>query len=358
METTDREDRTLLAWYRFLYAPRTEGRMTVTIGWRELLAVLGGAAAAAWPLAARAQQAAMPVVGLLGSTMVQGYTTQLAAFRQGLSETGFVEGRDVAIEYRWAEDQYGRLPALAADLVRRQVAVIATMGGIAAALAAKAATSTIPIVFHGSLDAIKAGFVTSLNRPGGNMTGVVTLNVDTGPKRLELMHELLPTATTIGLLLNPSNPTVTETQSKDLLIAAHTLGLQLHILHASTEPDFDTAFTSLIQSRAGGLVIGSDGFFVSQSERLAALAVRHAVPAIFQYRTFAEAGGLASYGGSITDYRVSGAYTGRILKGEKPADLPVQQATKVELIINLKTARALGLTIPPMVLARADEVIE
>jgi len=320
------------------------------------MSLLGGAAA--WPLAARAQQAAMPVVGLLGATTAQGYAAQLEAFRQGLSETGFVEGRNVAIEYRWAEDQYDQLPTLAADLVRRQVAVIATIGGNAASLAAKAATTTIPVVFHGSVDPVEAGFVASLNRPGGNVTGVVTLNIDTGQKRLELIHELLPAATTIGLLLNPTNA-VAEVQSKDLQAAARTLGLQLRIVHASSEPDFGPAFATLSQAQTGGLVIGTDGFLVSQSAELAALAVRHALPAIFQYRAFVTAGGLMSYGGSVTDsYRLSGVYTGRILKGEKPADLPVQQATKVELIINLKTARALGITFPITLLGRADEVIE
>ena len=324
---------------------------------REFITLLGGTAVA-WPLAARAQQPAMPVVGLLGATTAQGYAAQLEAFRQGLSEAGFVEGRNVAIEYRWAEDQYDQLPTLAADLVRRQVAVIATIGGNAASLAAKAATTTIPVVFHGSVDPVEAGFVVSLNRPGGNVTGVVTLNIDTGQKRLELLHELLPAATTIGLLLNPTNA-VAEVQSKDLQAAARTLGLQLRIVHASTEHDFGPAFATLSQAQAGGLVIGTDGFLVSQSAELAALAVRHALPAIFQYRAFVTAGGLMSYGGSVTDsYRLSGVYTGRILKGEKPADLPVQQATKVELIINLKTARALGITFPITLLGRADEVIE
>jgi len=315
------------------------------------------AAAAAWPRAARAQQA-MPVIGILGATTVQGYAAQLAAFRRGLAEVGFVEGRDVAIEYRWAEDQYERLPELAADLVRRHVAVIATIGGNAASVAAKAATRTIPVVFHGSVDPVEAGFVASLNRPGGNLTGVVTLNIDTGQKRLELMHELVPTASTIALLLNPTN-TVAETQTKDLQAAARTLGLELHVLHATTEREFEPAFADLMRLRAGGLVIGTDGFLVSSSEQLAALTLRHAVPAIFQYRAFVEAGGLMSYGGSVTDsYRLSGIYSGRILKGEKPGDLPVQQATKVELILNLKTAKALGLTVPLPLLGRADEVIE
>jgi ABC-type uncharacterized transport system substrate-binding protein len=325
---------------------------------REFIALFGGAVAA-WPLVARAQQPSMPVIGILGATTAQGYAAQVSAFLQGLKEVGFVEGRDVAIEYRWAEDQYDRLPALAADLVRRRVAVIATIGGNAASLAAKAATATIPVVFHGSLDPVKAGFVASLNRPGGNLTGLVTLNVDTGQKRLELIHEVVPAVTTMGLLLNPTNKVTAETQSKDLQAGARALGLQLRVLHASTERDFDAAFAALTQMRAGGLVIGTDGFFVSHSEQLAALTLRHATPAIFQYRAFAAAGGLMSYGGSVTDsYRLAGVFTGRILKGEKPADLPVQQSTKVELIINLKTAKAFGLTVPMSLLGRADEVIE
>jgi putative ABC transport system substrate-binding protein len=327
---------------------------------REFIALLGGGGLllVAKVRRARGQQPAMPVVGLLGATTAHGYAAQLAAFRQGLSEAGFVEGRNVAIEYRWADDQYDRLPALAADLARRQVAVIATLGGNTASVAAKAATTTIPVVFHGSVDPVEAGLVASLNRPAGNLTGVVTLNMDTGQKRLELIHELLPAATTIGLLLNPTNA-VAEIQSKDLQAAARILGLQLRIANASTERDFDAAFATLSQGQVGGLVIGTDGFLVSQSEQLAALTVRYALPTIFQYRAFVTAGGLMSYGGSVTDsYRLSGVYTGRILKGEKPADLPVQQATKVELIINLKTARTLGITFPITLLGRADEVIE
>jgi putative ABC transport system substrate-binding protein len=327
---------------------------------REFIALLGGGGLllAAKVRRARGQQPAMPVVGLLGATTPHGYAAQLEAFRQGLSEAGFVEGRNVAIEYRWAEDQYDRLPALAADLVRRQVAVIATLGGNSASGAAKAATTTIPVVFHGSVDPIEAGLVASLNRPGGNVTGVVTLNMDTGQKRLELMHELSPAATTIGLLLNPTNA-VAEIQSKDLQAAARTLGLQLQIANASIERDFDAAFATLSQGQVRGLVIGTDGFLVSQSEQLAALTVRYTLPTIFQYCAFVTAGGLMSYGGSVTDsYRLSGIYTGRILKGEKPADLPVQQATKVELIINLKTARTLGITFAITLLGRADEVIE
>ena len=325
---------------------------------RDFFKLIGGSAAA-WPFVARAQQSSVPVVGLLGATTAQGYAAQLAAFKEGLNQAGFVEGRDVVIEYRWADDNYDRLPALAADLVRRRVTVIATLGGNAASLVAKGATTTIPIVFHGSLDPVKAGFVASLNHPGGNATGVITLNVDTGRKRLELIHEVVPAATTLGLLLNPTNKMVTDVQSKDLQSGARALGLQLRVLNASNERDFESVFGSLKQMQVGGLVIGTDGFFVSQSEHLGALTVRHAMPAIFQYRAFAAAGGLMSYGGSVTDsYRLSGVYTGRILKGEKPADLPVQQATKVELIVNLKTAKALGLIVPMSLLGRVDEVIE
>jgi ABC-type uncharacterized transport system substrate-binding protein len=244
-------------------------------------------------------------------------------------------------------------------IVSRRVAVIATIGGNAATLAARAATKTIPVVFHGSLDPVNAGFVASLNRPGGNLTGVVTLNVDTGRKRLEIMHEVVPAVSTIGLLVNPANQVSTEIQTKDLQTAARELGLQLRVLKASTESGFEDLFASLKQMQIGGLVIGTDGFFVAHSEELAALTVRHRMPAIFQYRAFAAAGGLMSYGGSVTDsYRLSGVYTGRILKGEKPADLPVQQATKVELIVNLKTAKTLGLAVPMSLLGRADEVIE
>jgi putative ABC transport system substrate-binding protein len=290
---------------------------------REFIAGFVGAAAAGWPHASGAQQ--QPVIGVLGATTARGYAAQLAAFHQGLRDIGFVEGQNVAVEYRWAEDRYERLPAFAADLVRRGVAVIATMGGNPVSLAAKAATSMVPVVFHGSVDPVQAGFVASLNRPGGNLTGVVTLNVDVGAKRLEVLHEAVPRASTIGLLLNPANPFVSDMQS-NLQAAARTLGLKLHILHASAERDFDGVFANLIQLRAGGLIIATDGFFVSQSEQLAALTVRHAVPAIFQYRAFAQSGGLISYGGNVTDsYRLSGVYTGRILKGEKPAELPVQQ---------------------------------
>jgi ABC-type uncharacterized transport system substrate-binding protein len=323
---------------------------------RAFISMLSGAAA--WPLAARAQQPAMPVVGFLSSASPDGYAPYLAAFLEGLKEAGYVEGRNVAIEYRWAEGQYDRLPILATDLVRQQVNVIAA-GGTPANLVAKAATSTIPIVFTSAGDPVQIGLVASLSRPGGNLTGVAQLHVEVIPKRLEVAHELVPTATIIAVLLNPTNPTLAETQTRDLQAAARILGVQLHVLHASTERDFDTVFATLAQLRAGVFVIASDAFFLSRSKQLAALALRQAVPTIFQDRTFPAAGGLMSYGGSTADaYRQAGIYTGRILKGEKPADLPVQQATKVELIINLKTAKALGLTVPLPLIGRADEVIE
>ena len=325
---------------------------------RKFVTLLSGAAAAfsisrALPLSA---QQPMPVIGFLNAASPDKYGYLVQAFRQGLNETGYVEGRNVTIEYRWAEGQYDRLPALAADLVRRRVTVIAANS--AAAVAAKAATTTIPIVFDTGFDPVRLGLVASLNRPGGNLTGVSNLNVDLGPKRLELLRELVPTVSGIALLINPTNPNA-ETVLRDHQAAAHTLGLQLDVLNASTERDIDAGFATLLQLRAGALVIGADTFFISRSKQLAALSVRHAVPAIFQYREFAIAGGLMSYGGSLTDaYRLVGVYTGRVLKGEKPADLPVQQSTKAELIINLKTAKALGLTVPTGILLRADEVIE
>ena len=321
---------------------------------REFIGGLG--AAAGWPLAARAQQPAIPVIGFLNGASPGGYAPMVAAFRQGLKETGYVEGQNVAIEFRWADGQYDRVPAMAAELVRRQVAVI--VANTPGNLAAKAATTMIPIVFTTSSDPVQIGLVASLSRPGGNVTGVTELGVEVMPKRLELAHELVPTAPIIAVLVNPTNPN-TETQLRDLQAAARTLGVQLHVLHASTERDFAAVFTTLAQMRAGGLVISTDGLFTSRSEQIAALALRHAVPTIYQNRAFAAAGGLMSYGGSTTDiYRIAGAYTGRILKGEKPSDLPVQQATRIELIINMKTAKALGLTFPITLLGRADEVIE
>jgi putative ABC transport system substrate-binding protein len=288
----------------------------------------------------------------------QSYARPLSAFLKGLGETGYIDGHNVAIEYRWAEGRNDRLPAMATDLVHRQVAVIAATG-TSAALAAKAATTTIPIVFEVGDDPVRLGLVASLNQPGGNVTGVTQTNVEVAPKRLQLLHEVIPTARVMALLVNPADPALAEMTTKEVQAAARTLGLELHVLNASTERDLDGAFANLIQLRAGGLVIGGGPFLISRSEQLAALAVRYAVPTIFQYREFAVAGGLLSYGSYITDaYRLAGVYTGRILKGDKPADLPVQQATKVEMIINLKTAKALGITIPLPLIGRADEVIE
>ena len=318
--------------------------------------ILFGGAAAAWPLAARAQQPAMPVIGFLGSASPAPYARMVAAFRQGLSEAGYVEGRNAVIEFRWAEGQYDRLAAMAAELVRRQVAVIfANTPGVQAVMAA---TKTIPIVFAVAGDPVKDGLVASLSRPGGNVTGVTELGVEVASKRLQLLHELIPTATIMALLVNPTSP-FAETTSRELEAASRTLGLQLNVLHASTPRDIDDAFATLVEMQVGALVIGSDPFFNSHREQLAALTVRHAVPAIYEIREFAAAGGLMSYGASLPDaYRLAGVYVGRVLKGEKPADLPVQQATKVDLIINLRTAKALGLRVPPTLLATADEVIE
>jgi putative ABC transport system substrate-binding protein len=324
---------------------------------RQFITLLGGGAAA-WPLAARAQQPAMPVIGFLGSASPEAYARRLRAFHQALKEIGYVEGQNVEVEYRWAEGQNNRLPALAAELVHRQVAVIAAAGG-ASALAAKAATTTIPIVFSVAVDPVEVGLVASLNRPGGNLTGVTSLNVEVGPKLLEVLHEMVPSATNMALLVNPTNPSIAEPSSRAVQAAARALGLQLHVLHASSEREIEAAFATLVKLRVGGLVIMPDQLFLVRNEQLAALTVRHAVPSVHLFRRFAAAGGLMSYGSDDREYyRLVGTYVGRILKGEKPSDLPVQQTTKVELIINLKTARALGLSVPLPLVGRADEVIE
>ena len=321
---------------------------------RDFIAGMVGAVAA-WPIAARAQQPAMPVVGFLNSASAREYQEAATAVREGLSEVGYVEGRNVAIEYRWADNRYDRLPALAADLVRLKVDVI--VANTPAAPIAKAATSTIPIVFLSATDPVQAGLVASLNRPGGNVTGFSILNVELGPKRLELLHELLPGAKSVALLINPTHPAA-ESLTRDLRAAASTLGLQLHVLRASTDADLDSAFASLRQLKIAGLVIAPDPFFINRSEQLAALTMRQRVAAVSPYRPFATAGGLMSYGTSLFEFRQVGVYAGRILKGEKPADLPVQQSTKVELLINLKAAKALDINISLPLLGRADEIIE
>ncbi|WP_245286825.1 ABC transporter substrate-binding protein [Bradyrhizobium sp. Tv2a-2] len=320
---------------------------------RKFLAALGGAVAG--PLAARAQQAAMPVIGFLGSTSLQGYRARLHAFAVGLKEEGYIEGQNVVVEYRLAEDHDDRLPVLSAELVRRQVRVIAA-GGSPASVAAKAATATIPIVFETASDPVTLGLVASLSRPGGNLTGVTNLNVEVGQKKLELLRELLPSATNIAILVNPSSATITEQFMRALQAAAPALGMQLHVLYASTDRDLDAVFAAL---RTDALVIGPYLFFNSRMERLGALTLRYAVPAIFTYRPFVAAGGLMSYGADETEtYRLVGIYTGKILKGANPGDLPIQRVTKVELIINLKTAKALGIAVPLALSGRADEVIE
>jgi putative ABC transport system substrate-binding protein len=322
---------------------------------RELLLLLGGAMTAA--RAVRAQQKAMPVIGFLHSASPGPYAPNVAAFRQGLSETGYVEGQNLAIEYRWAEGHYDRLPALVADLVGLKVHVIAA-GSAPSALAAKSATSTIPIVFTSGGDPVAAGLVASLARPGGNLTGVSIMGAELTPKQLELLSELAPQFGVFALLVNPNYPSV-DHEIRDAQEAARAKGVQLHILKATTESEIDAAFGTLLQLQGGALVVGVDPFFFSRSEQLVALAARHAVPAIYGLREWVLAGGLISYGLSLTDaYRQIGNYAGRILNGAKPADLPVQQPTRFELVVNLNTAKALGLTIPPSILARADEVIE
>jgi putative ABC transport system substrate-binding protein len=323
---------------------------------REFITLIGGAAVGL-PLPAQAQKSAMPIIGFLG-TRASGEDPQLlTAFHQGLKEAGYVEGQNIAMEYRFAENQYDRLPMLAADLVRRQVSVIVANGS--AAQAAKKATAQIPIAFVAGFDPVEVGLVASINRPGGNITGVSILDVELGPKRLQLLHDLVPAVTIIAVLVNPSDPVRAEITSKELQAAAHTLGLELHVLRASTDRDLDTVFARVVELRAGGLVIGGEPFFNSRSEQLGAMSIRYAVPTIYQFRPFAVAGGLVSYGASLTDaYRLVGVYTGQILKGNKPAELPIQRATKVELIINLKTAKALGINVPNTLIGRADEVIE
>jgi len=332
--------------------------MASHIGRRKFLATLLGGAAAAWPLAARAQQPATPVIGLLSSRSSDEAARSVAALRAGLDKAGYIEGQNVAIEYRWAEGHYDRLPALAVDLTRRRVAVIVAMGGEPSALAAKAATQTIPIVFNSGGDPVEAGLVASLNRPGGNATGVSMLFVELGPKQLELLQELVSKIAVIAVLVNPTFVSA-EKEAKDALAAGRALGKQVHIVSASSESEIDTAFGDLVKNRTSALMVAPDPFLFARREHLVALAARHAVPTIYFSREFPEAGGLMSYGTSIAEvYQQVGIYAGRILKGEKPADLPVVQPTKFELVINVKTAKALGLEIPDKLLALADEVIE
>ena len=327
------------------------------IGRRQFVALLGGGGVAAWPLAARGQQAAMPVIGFLHGASSEGYKPMVASFRQGLKEAGYVDGHNVAIEFSWAEGQYDRLPAMAADLARRQVAVIVT-GGTPAAFAAKAATSTIPTVILVGVDPVQLGLVGSLSRPGGNVTGLAVLTVQLEAKKLELLHELLPTATAIALLVNPTN-VLTESETKDMQDAVRSLGLHLHILNASTESQIDAAFGALAELRATALIVSVDTFLNNSRDQIVALAARYAVPAVYGFRDFVNAGGLMSYGTDLVDvYRQQGIYAGKILSGARPADLPIQQVTKVTFVINLKTAKTLGLTFPTTLLGRADEVIE
>jgi len=324
---------------------------------REFITLLAGAAAA-WPLAARAQQPAVPVVGILASVSPAPYAGFIAAIKEGLQQTGYIEGRHVTIEYRWAEGHYDRLPQQAIELVDRGVAVIILVGGGPTIAVAKAATATIPIVFVMGDDPVKSGAVTALNRPGGNATGVNLLTVAMEAKRLQLLHELVPNVAVVAIIVNPNNPQAAE-QLQDLQAAARTLGVEVEVFKAGSPSDIDTAFASLVGRRAGALLVAADAFFNTRREQFVVLTARHALPAIFHFREFAAAGGLMSYGPSLTDaYRQDGIYAGRILKGEKPAEMPVQQAVKIELVINLQTARALGLTIPLPLLGRADEVIE
>jgi ABC-type uncharacterized transport system substrate-binding protein len=338
--------------------PQPEGHVASYIRRRKFLATLGGAAVA-WPFAAPAQQPAMPVIGFLNAASPGPLRRQIAAFHEGLKESGYVEGQNVAVEYRWAEGQYDRLPALAADLVRRQVSVIVAGGGAPAVLAAKAATTTIPIVFTAGGDPIASGLVPSLNRPGGNITGVYHFATGLEAKRLGLLHEMVPKATTIAVLVNPKFRKEAESQLRDVQEAAASLDVQLVVVRANAESDFDAAFSTVVQQRSGALLVCASPFFNTRREQLVVLAARHALPTIYEWRDFADAGGLMSYGTSLADaYRQAGVYAGRILKGAKPADLPIVQATRFEFVINLSTAKALGLTVPDQLLARADEVIE
>ena len=323
---------------------------------REFITLVGSAAA--WPIVAPAQQAAMPVVGYLSAASPDEGGPRAAAFRRGLQEAGYVVGQNVAIEYHWAEQQIDRLPAMAADLVKRRVTVIAAVT-TPAVLAAQAATTTIPIVFEAGIDPVRLGLVTNLNRPGGNVTGVTSLIVEVAPKRLELLHELLPTAKVMALVVNPDDRALAQAQAREVLSAARNRGLELHVLNVRSEGDFDAVFADVKRLRVGGLVIGPGSVNLRGINKLAALTVRHAVPAIYQWRAFPVAGGLMSYGSDISEnYRLAGVYTGRVLKGENPAELPVVQASKFELVINLKTAKALGINVPPSMQARADEMIE
>jgi len=325
---------------------------------REFIALLGGSAAGTWPLIVRAQQAAIPVIGFLSARSPAESAPAVRAFRQGMDEIGYIEGKNVTFEYRWAEGFYERLPALAADLVGRRVAVIAATGGEVSGLAAKAATATIPIVFTAGGDPVVLGLVGSLNKPGGNVTGVVVAVSDTASKRLGLLHQLVPNATAIAMLVNPNFP-MTSYEARDVQAGARSLGLQIRLLSASTISEINTAFAKLAQKRPDALFIGGDPFFLVQRDQLVLLAARNSVATIYPQREYVDAGGLISYGADIPGaYQLAGTYVGRILKGEKPADLPVQQPTKLEMVINLKTAKALGLTVPPTVLALADEVIE